>query len=96
MAKQPKEDVAAIPENPNDAYDSMGPVSTGKATDDHSVIPKMPCATGWEDQWSADAGHGGGNLSGHEPVVDLFMVPDFQGMSGEGNNQSTDRPKGSS
>jgi len=37
----------------------------------------------------------GGNLSGHDPVVDLYMVPDFQGMSGEGNNQSTHRPKGS-
>lgn len=37
----------------------------------------------------------GDNLSGHDPEVDLFMVPDFQGASGQGANQSTDRPKGS-
>jgi hypothetical protein len=91
-----KKESGGIPKNPNDGYAQMGPVSTGKATDDHSVMPSMPSATGWEDQWSADAGHGGGNISGHEPVVDLFMVHDFQGMSGQGNNQSVDRPKGSS
>jgi hypothetical protein len=37
----------------------------------------------------------GGNLSGHDPSVEVFMVPDFQGMSGQGANQSTNRPKGS-
>lgn len=30
------------------------------------------------------------------PTADIYMVPDFQGMSGQGANQSTDRPKGSS
>lgn len=38
-----------------------------------------------------------GNIAGPKEVsaVAVRMVPDFQGMSGEGNNQSTDRPKGS-
>lgn len=36
----------------------------------------------------------GGNLTGHDLSVEVFMVPDFQGRSGEGDNQSTDRPKG--
>lgn len=30
------------------------------------------------------------------PTADIYMVPAFQGMSGQGANQSTDRPKGSS
>jgi hypothetical protein len=51
--------------------------------------------TGREDQWSPRDQYEGGNLSGHDPQVDVFMVPKFQGASGEGNNQSTDRPKGS-
>lgn len=87
---------SGIPTDPNDGYKDMGPVYVGKATMDPHLSPSMPAATSWEDQWSADAGYGGGNISGHEPVVDQFMVPDFQGMSGQGNNQSTDRPKGSS
>lgn len=38
-----------------------------------------------------------GNIAGPKAIesVNVRMVPDFQGMSGEGNNQSTDRPKGS-
>jgi hypothetical protein len=52
--------------------------------------------TGREDQWSPRDQYEGGNLSGHDPMVEVFMVPKFQGMSGEGNNQTTDRPKGSS
>lgn len=38
-----------------------------------------------------------GNIADEKPLsaVSVRMVPDFQGMSGEGNNQSTDRPKGS-
>ena len=41
--------------------------------------------------------YGGDNIAGDEPgpTADIYMVPDFQGMSGQGNNQSTDRPKGS-
>ena len=37
------------------------------------------------------------NLADDLPTrpVDLFMVPDFMGMSGQGANQSTWRPKGS-
>jgi hypothetical protein len=38
--------------------------------------------------------HGGGNLF-TDPTADIYMVPDFQGESGQGNNQSTDRPMGS-
>lgn len=39
-----------------------------------------------------------GNIAGPHPTdpVTVRMVPDFMGMSGEGANQSTDRPKGSS
>lgn len=29
------------------------------------------------------------------PTADIYYVPDFMGMSGQGANQSTDRPKGS-
>jgi hypothetical protein len=29
------------------------------------------------------------------PDADIYMVPDFQGMSGQGANQSTSRPIGS-
>jgi hypothetical protein len=38
-----------------------------------------------------------GNIADMKPLsaVNVRMVPDFQGESGEGNNQSTDRPKGS-
>ena len=28
------------------------------------------------------------------PTADIYMIPDFMGMSGEGANQSTDRGKG--
>ena len=51
-------------------------------------------------QW-ADAGgegyHGGGNIvyPSSDPTADIFMVPDFQGESGQGSNQSTHRPIGS-
>jgi hypothetical protein len=38
----------------------------------------------------------GGNLSGHNPKPwNPMMVPDFQGKSGQPNNQDTSRPKGS-
>jgi hypothetical protein len=39
-----------------------------------------------------------GNVAGPKPTFDApaRMVPAFMGMSGQGNNQSTDRPKGSS
>lgn len=38
----------------------------------------------------------GGNLSGHNPKPwNPYMVPAFQGKSGQPDNQSTDRPKGS-
>lgn len=63
---------------------------------DQNITPSSPSATSWEDQWSPEAGKGGGNLSGHDPSVQVFMVPSFQGMSGQPNNQSTDRPMGSS
>jgi len=63
---------------------------------DKELSVSMPASTGRANQWSpADQG-AGGNLSGTDDfslVAD--MVPDFQGQSGQGNNQSTDRPKGS-
>ena len=40
---------------------------------------------------------GGGNIAypENEPEADIYMVPDFQGASGQGANQSTMRPIGS-
>lgn len=68
----------------------------GKGFTDRILPRSMPAAMGRECQEmpQAEAPHGG-NLSGHDPTVEVFMVPDFQGMSGQGANQSVDRPKGS-
>lgn len=62
---------------------------------DSELSVKMAAATGRKDQWSIKEQEEGGNLSGNDPMVELYMVPDFQGMSGQGANQSTSRPKGS-
>jgi hypothetical protein len=64
-------------------------------TDSSPPSKPMPAAMDRSCQEAPKDQYEGGNLSGHDPMVDLFMVPDFQGMSGQGNNQSTDRPKGS-
>lgn len=50
-----------------------------------------------KDQWVPPYTADDGNVADQKPLeaVSVRMVPDFQGMSGEGNNQSTDRPKGS-
>ena len=74
---------------------------TDKALNEKSVTDReLPVhsasATSARDQWSPREQNQGGNLSGHDPEVELLMVPDFQGMSGQGANQSTSRPKGSS
>ena len=51
-------------------------------------------------QW-ADAGspgyHDSVNIAypENEVTADIYMVPDFQGMSGQGANQTTLRPEGS-
>ena len=37
----------------------------------------------------------GGNLVGKAPSAPERKVPDFQGKSGQSDNQSTNRPKGS-
>jgi len=37
----------------------------------------------------------GGNLVGKAPSAPVRTVPDFQGKSGQSDNQSTNRPKGS-
>jgi hypothetical protein len=42
---------------------------------------------------SFDAGNIAGPMAG--PTADIYMVPDFQGQSGQGANQSTMRPIGS-
>ena len=67
-----------------------------KAFTDRAVPRSMPAAMdrGCQEAPDHDQPHGG-NLSGHDPSVEVFMVPDFQGMSGQGANQSTNRPKGS-
>lgn len=38
-----------------------------------------------------------GNIAGLNPLdpVDTRFIPDFMGMSGQGNNQNTNRPQGS-
>jgi len=62
---------------------------------DKELQVKHAAGTTRHDQW-APTSEEGGNLTMHDPVLDVpYLVPDFQGMSGEGNNQSTDRPKGS-
>ena len=40
---------------------------------------------------------GGDNIADDEPgpMADIYMIPDFQGQSGQGANQSTMRPIGS-
>lgn len=62
---------------------------------DKALSVSMAAATPREDQWSTKSGEGGGNISGYDPTADIYMVPDFQGMSGQGANQSTHRPMGS-
>lgn len=66
-----------------------------KGNSDKELSVSSPSATSREDQWSPRDQYEGGNLSGHDPSVDVYMVPSFQGKSGQGDNQSTDRPKGS-
>lgn len=66
-----------------------------KGLTDRELPVNMPASTGRHCQWTIPEQYEGGNLSGHDPMVEVFMVPDFQGASGEGANQSTDRPKGS-
>ena len=67
-----------------------------KTATDRELPSHMAGATAVRDQWAPKEQNAGGNLSGHDPEVELLMVPDFQGMSGQGANQSTMRPKGSS
>ena len=62
---------------------------------DSELPVKMAAATERKDQWSVKEQEVGGNLTMDDPMVEMYMVPDFQGMSGQGANQSTDRPKGS-
>lgn len=62
---------------------------------DKELPVSHPSGTEKEDQWAPPSPEGG-NLTGHDNF-DLvpYNVQSFMGMSGEGNNQSTDRPKGS-
>lgn len=50
-----------------------------------------------DDQFAPPYTADDGNIADQKPTdaVNVRSVPDFMGMSGEGNNQSTDRPKGS-
>ena len=62
---------------------------------DSELPVKHADSTPRECQWSPYEQNAGGNLSGHDPEIELLMVPDFQGQSGQGANQSINRPKGS-
>jgi hypothetical protein len=62
---------------------------------DKEIPVHMAASTGRDDQWTIKDQEAGGNISGYDPDADIYMVPDFQGASGQGANQSTDRPKGS-
>ncbi len=62
---------------------------------DKEIPVHMAASTGRADQWTIKDQEAGGNISGYDPEADIYMVPDFQGMSGQGANQSTDRPMGS-
>jgi hypothetical protein len=57
-----------------------------------NIADRQQSGTGTIEK-SYDAGNVAGPFPG--PTADIYMVPDFQGMSGQGNNQSTDRPIGS-
>jgi hypothetical protein len=67
----------------------------GKGLTDKVLARSMPAAMDRGCQEAPNDQYHGDNLSGHDPEVEVFMVPDFQGKSGQGANQSTDRPKGS-
>lgn len=66
-----------------------------KGLTDKVLARSMPAAMDRGCQEAPMDQYHGGNLSGHDPEAEVFMVPKFQGASGEGANQSTDRPKGS-
>ena len=55
----------------------------------------MPTGAKMGNQSKTDQS-GGGQLVGRAPSAPIRMVPNFQGKSGQGDNQSTMRPKGSS
>lgn len=61
------------------------------------ISPSMGDSTGKSKQWAPPYTADDGNIADEHPLdaVNVRMVPDFQGMSGEGANQNTDRPKGS-
>ena len=60
------------------------------------VSPVMGDSTGKSKQWAPPYTSDDGNVADMKPLpaANVRMVPDFMGMSGEGDNQSTDRPKG--
>jgi hypothetical protein len=62
-----------------------------------AVNPSSPAATSKLDQWAPPYKADDGNVADEKPTFDApeRMVPDFMGRSGQGNNQNTDRPKGS-
>jgi hypothetical protein len=62
---------------------------------DKEIPVHMAASTGRSEQWTIKDQEAGGNISGYDPEADIYMVPDFQGASGQGANQSTDRPMGS-
>lgn len=68
----------------------------GRGITDSELPVRMAGATpGRPYQWTIKDQDEGDNLSGHDPEVELLMVSDFMGQSGQGANQSTLRPIGS-
>lgn len=63
---------------------------------DKELNVSMAASTGRHCMWAPPYTANDGNIAQREiEAVEVRYVPDFMGMSGEGNNQSTDRPKGS-
>lgn len=62
---------------------------------DKELPVKHAAGTERADQWAPPSPEGG-NLTMHDNFdLQPYHVASFMGMSGEPNNQSTDRPKGS-
>lgn len=66
-----------------------------KGITDSELPVSMAGSSGRHCQWTIREQNAGDNLSGHDTEVELLMVPDFMGQSGQGANQSTLRPIGS-
>lgn len=57
--------------------------------------PSIPSNRQFASAGASEAASGNIADEAPGPDADVYMVPSFMGMSGQPNNQSTDRPKGS-